>query len=100
MRGRAVQFSRYPHSLKEILQSLRLCLLPALLCDRHSFYNPIMCYFDNFPYFFFFFLMIRHPPRPPLFPTPPLSRSRGIRGRISCQPVFGGGQGGGGRCAG
>src|SRR5256885_10839152 len=29
---------------------------------------------------FFFFLMTRHPPSSPLFPTPPLSRSRHTRG--------------------
>src|SRR2546429_8544477 len=37
-------------------------------------------------YFCFFFLMIRHPPRSTLFPTPTLFRSRrqGNRRRASC----------------
>src|SRR2546430_14909470 len=41
----------------------------------------------DFLLIFFFFLMIRRPPRPPLSPSPPLSRSPGGPGATADQDV-------------
>src|SRR2546430_5206556 len=40
-------------------------------------------------FIFFFFLMLRHPPRSPLFPSPPLSRSF-RRSRLVLRPAHAG----------
>src|SRR2546430_14179699 len=52
----------------------------------YSFFNGPFRYFllqwsSTSILLFFFFLMIRHPPRSPLFPSPPLSRSQFVTQR-------------------
>src|SRR3954464_7163258 len=63
----------------------RFCLILTIECvvTQTTSDTRSSIYLVRFMYFFFF-LMIRRPPRSPLFPSPPLSRSR--RGVSTPQP--------------
>src|SRR5256885_802644 len=76
---------RRPYAVDSRWSMLPLLCLP--LCSHVTFSVFICCTPYPLCFLFFFFLMIRRPPRSPLFPYPTLSRSGGPGPPRRCQPA-------------